>query len=152
MAYNPIKRKADYEKNKARALAANKNWRKENKDRHKEMNAIWYRKTKDENLKKYLLKYAKARAVKKKLDFNLTEEDIIIPEICPIMRVPFSSGRYSPSIDRIDCKKGYTKDNIQVISSLANRMKWDSSQEELHNFCNGILEGGYVPYVNPSGC
>ena len=39
--------------------------------------------------------------------------------------------RISPSIDRIDSTKGYTKDNIQIISWRANRIKNDSTPEEL---------------------
>lgn len=37
----------------------------------------------------------------------------------------------SPSIDRIDSSKGYEPDNIQIISWRANRIKNDSSPEEL---------------------
>lgn len=53
--------------------------------------------------------------------------------------------KWTPSIDRIDATKGYTKDNIQVISKQANAMKWDSTKEELVEFAKGVLalEGGY---------
>lgn len=37
----------------------------------------------------------------------------------------------SPSIDRIDSSKGYEPDNIQIISWRANRIKNDSTPEEL---------------------
>jgi hypothetical protein len=37
----------------------------------------------------------------------------------------------SPSIDRIDSSRGYTKDNIQIISWKANRIKGYATVEDL---------------------
>lgn len=142
MAYDSSKRKADYLKNKERDLATNKQWRETNKEHKQKLGREYYHKNKEQNQIKYLLKYAKHRAIKKGLEFSLIESDIVIPALCPIMQQPMTSKRYRPSIDRIDPTKGYTKDNIRVISSLANSMKWDSTKEELIQFCNSILKGG----------
>jgi len=38
---------------------------------------------------------------------------------------------HSPSIDRKDSKKGYTPDNIWVISNRANTLKNDATIQEL---------------------
>jgi predicted RND superfamily exporter protein len=38
---------------------------------------------------------------------------------------------YTPSLDRIDSKKGYTPDNVWVISHRANQIKNDATIEEL---------------------
>lgn len=62
-------------------------------------------------------KAARKRAAERGLEFNIEESDIIIPEICPILEVPFQFGTrnnydYSPSLDRIDNTKGYIKGNI----------------------------------------
>lgn len=35
---------------------------------------------------------------------------------------------------------GYVPGNIRVISTQANRMKWDSTAEELELFCRGYLK------------
>ena len=79
----------------------------------------------------------KQRAKKYNLSFDLEKEDIVIPEKCPILGIPLvydidsKTKENSPSIDRIDNTKGYIKENIQVISNRANRIKSDASIEEL---------------------
>jgi hypothetical protein len=89
---------------------------------------------------------AKQRCKDNGREFNLLVSDIVIPDICPILgiKLNMNSGRpgayrNSPSLDRIDNSKGYTKDNIQVISQLANAMKCHASNEELHKFAQWVL-------------
>ncbi len=120
-------------------------WRRANKDRVKAS----YKGQKLRRPEAWLLKQAKTRAKDKGLEFTLVLEDIVIPERCPIMGeilqyIPDGYSDYSPSIDRIDSKKGYVKENIQIISSIANRMKWTATQEQLTTFAKGVLalEGG----------
>jgi hypothetical protein len=89
-----------------------------------------------EHVARNLLKYAKIRATKKNLPFNLELEDIHVPEVCPILGIPLSQneGRNddkSFSLDRIDNTKGYVKGNVIVISLRANRIKSDSTLDEL---------------------
>lgn len=116
--------------------------------KQKEYSNNWYRKTKDNplNIKKYLLKHAKARAVKRNLPFTLTLEDITLPTHCIYLGIELQQGhrKYAFSIDRIIPELGYTKDNIQIISTLANSMKWNSTKEERLAFAKSILalEGG----------
>jgi hypothetical protein len=87
------------------------------------------------NQKKYLLQHARSRAKEMNVFFDLIEEDIIVPELCPILGTPFQYGtRYSASVDRIDPRGSYTKNNIQIISWKANAMKQDASPEELRKF------------------
>jgi hypothetical protein len=92
------------------------------------------------------LKTIKERAAKKGILFDLCVEDIKSPEFCPILGMPLcrsSNGKptkYSPSVDRIDPSKGYVKDNIQVISQLANAMKQNASKDELLNFAKWVIE------------
>lgn len=88
---------------------------------------------------------AKSRAKKKKLDFNIEVSDIKIPEKCPILGIPMyiskgCSSDNSISLDRIDPSKGYTKDNIQVISFRANSIKQDATIEELERLLNYLKD------------
>jgi hypothetical protein len=97
-----------------------------------------------------LMNGARQRAVKRGLEFNIEAVDVEIPVSCPILDIPIirhkcievRSGPHnnSPSIDRIDNTKGYTKGNIQVISHQANTMKGNASPEELIKFANWILK------------
>jgi hypothetical protein len=63
--------------------------------------------------------------------------DIKIPNICPLLEISLikhsTRDRHydAPSLDRIDSTKGYTKDNIWVISHRANQIKNDATVDEL---------------------
>lgn len=94
--------------------------------------------------KRNMLAGAKRRASLKGIDFDISEDDIVIPERCPILEVPLVIGtkgnyEYSPSLDRIDNGKGYIKGNIQVISKKANSMKNSATLTELKAFCKNVL-------------
>lgn len=99
-----------------------------------------------DNPEKYLVAKAKRRAKRKGIEFDLTESDIIIPDICPIMQEPFNMNPIEfreyykgPSIHRLDNSKGYVPDNITIISYQANVMIWESSTVELERFAKGVL-------------
>jgi len=85
---------------------------------------------------------AKSRATKKGLEFSITVDDIVIPRRCPVLGVALKAGvgggtvsvaklESSPTLDRIDNSKGYTPDNICVISLRANNLKRDATLYEL---------------------
>jgi hypothetical protein len=100
--------------------------------------------SRERNIEQAMLTSAKNRAARKGLEFNLELSDIVIPDVCPLLEVPFQFGTkdsydYSPSLDRIDNSKGYIKGNVQVISMKANAMKNSASPDELHTFCKNIL-------------
>lgn len=102
------------------------------------------RKNDPENVIKFLWSHAKRRAKVKNVPFTINHADIIVPEYCPIMGWKLTGRgeniKTSPSIDRIIPELGYVPGNIQVISTQANRMKWDSTKEELELFCHGYLK------------
>lgn len=99
--------------------------------------AHYHREYRDKNPKKMLLIGAKRRAKANGRTFNLIEDDIKISERCPILGIELSRNTgnkrmhdRSPTIDRIDNTKGYTKDNIVVMSWRANRLKHDGTALE----------------------
>lgn len=78
-----------------------------------------------------MVQRARSRATQRGLACTITEHDIVIPTTCPILGVPLErTGIYVPSIDRIDATKGYTPDNIQIISNRANVLKNNGTIEE----------------------
>ena len=98
---------------------------KRRRDRHKEEPRIRMR----ENARK--------RAILKNMEFELyTFKDLPkTPEKCPYLEIPIKVGSYggidsSPSLDRIDNKKGYVKGNVQIISRKANQIKNNATFEE----------------------
>lgn len=78
---------------------------------------------------------ARSRAKKHNLPFNITKEDVVIPERCPVFGTKFNLSNTemsddSPSLDKIIPSKGYVKGNICVISSRANTLKRDGNLNE----------------------
>jgi hypothetical protein len=79
---------------------------------------------------------AKTRAKIKGLTFTINKEDVIVPDICPVLGILLvtdndKNSPNSPSLDRIDNNLGYTPENICVISNRANKLKNDATIEEL---------------------
>jgi len=104
----------------------------------------WWNKTNARQPKARLIWNARNRAVKNKLEFNLTLDNIFWPTHCPILGLQLiyvnknKLARNSASIDRRNNKKGYTVENVQVVSSLANTMKSDANLEQLKSFADWV--------------
>lgn len=153
------KRKKYYEENKSKIKSTVSDYRKANPEKikscaksHRESNkekiAKAKRTARNNNFEKAIYTQAKRRAALKGIEFNISLNDIIIPEMCPLLGVPFIPGtknnyKYTPSIDRVDNTKGYIKGNIRIITMLANSMKNSASEKELLNFSKNIMK-----YVN----
>ena len=97
-----------------------------------------------------LLNASRTRAKEKNREHTLTKQDLyeLFPKDgrCPIFGLTLEwngSGfrETSPSIDRIDSTKGYTKDNVQIISWKANRIKGYASVEELEILLAYLKQG-----------
>lgn len=87
---------------------------------------------------------AKQRAKREHATFDLSPEDIKIPEICPLLGIPIRRNSplspWSPSVDRIDPFLGYTKRNTWVISFRANVIKNNANPEELRQIADKLEE------------
>lgn len=92
---------------------------------------------------------AKCRAKQSNLPFDLTVEDLYNlwneqNGKCAISNIPmtyeFCKGNVMTniSVDQINPKAGYTKDNIQLVCWAVNRMKGEMSMDELLYFVNSI--------------
>lgn len=95
-----------------------------------------------------LCKNTRARAKRVGLEHTLTPEDIVIPEYCPVLGIKLEKGGgagkcpSSPSVDRIDNSKGYTPDNIVIVSNRTNVLKRDATLAEMKalvKFYEGLL-------------
>lgn len=100
------------------------------KEREKRKNNWKYHPT------RHMLNNSKQRAKVAGLEHTLTIDDIVIPDFCPVLGIKLETGNRkehhnAPSIDRIDNEKGYTKDNILVVSTRANLIKKDATIDEL---------------------
>lgn len=84
-----------------------------------------------------LIVQARKRAKVQNAQMDLKEGDLVVPKKCPILGIPLiwegGQGQQdgSPSIDRIVPEKGYTADNVWIISWRANRIKNNATVEEL---------------------
>lgn len=134
-------KKQYYLKNKEKILERTKLNYLKNKDAKKKRSKE-YCSTKSGRITRYLSE-AKLRAKEKNLDFDLDLDFLrsIAPDKCPVFGFDLgwqnwgSNGGVasydSPSLDRIDSNKGYTKDNVQWVSWKANHIKNNSTADDL---------------------
>jgi len=93
----------------------------------------------------YLRNVCKSRAKKLGVPFNLTAEDFIIPEFCPVLGIKIERGTKgfhdnAASVDRLIPELGYVKGNITIICFRANRLKGNATAEELFKVANWVSE------------
>ena len=76
----------------------------------------------------------------KGIEFNLTKEFVKNlwvndDKICPILKQKYQFGikkkHLNPSLDRVDNKKGYIKNNVRFLSFRANSLKGDVEDIEI---------------------
>jgi hypothetical protein len=114
--------------------------------------SYYYRKAKEsilryqlENPEKHLLQKAKQSAKRLEVPFDISFEDIVIPEYCPYMKVRLTNERgrgevpSNATLSRIDISKGFVKGNVEVTCVLANEIKAKATPEQLITFAENIL-------------
>jgi hypothetical protein len=87
----------------------------------------------------HLLRIAQKRAQNKGIPFELTREDLVMPEVCPVFGCRWEWGvnkmgwrnERAPSLDRIRPELGYVPGNVAIISTRANHLKNNASLREL---------------------
>lgn len=98
----------------------------------------------EDRIKGRMLVRSRGRAKKLNIDFNITVEDIILIDYCPILGLELDyiykkhNNIKAASLDRFDNSKGYVKGNVYIISVLANTMKNNASLEQLLMFSKNI--------------
>ena len=142
LARGKVRGKEYREENKERLKEHNKQKRLEKYKADPEKDMAKQKEWKLNNIERYLVQSARSRAKKYNLPFDITHEDVVVPEFCPylgIKLVPFSEWS-SPSLDKIIPELGYVKGNIQVVSTKANIMKNNATQDELVRFAEAVLK------------
>ena len=93
---------------------------------------------------------AKHRAKRDGFPFNLSIEDIVVPEFCPVftdvrLNRNTETPKYdSPSLDKLIPSLGYVKGNVRVVSYRVNAIKHDATWQELlavSNWLKGETDG-----------
>lgn len=128
------------QKNKEHVQKLRKANRQAKIEHFRKQDRVLYNRMKVNNPIKLMLGIKRREAKKRGIAFDLTVEDITLPEFCPVLGIRLApvGGTASngcrdsaTTLDRFDPKKGYTKENVQVISFRANRIKNDATLEEL---------------------
>ncbi|UHX60313.1 restriction endonuclease [Ralstonia phage vRsoP-WM2] len=93
-----------------------------------------------------ILPSIRQRARKQGVPFSLTKENPPpIPEVCPVLGIPLRrtlgfADDNSPSLDRLIPELGYVPGNVEWMSYRANRIKNDSTYEELERVTAWVRE------------
>lgn len=118
-------------------IERSRKWRIENKERIEKYKENLREKDPIMFAALMLFRNAKRRAGKRGLEFSLPLDwivDALNKGRCCITGIPFDlflehrgkhSSPWSPSLDRIDSRQGYTKDNVQVVVWAYNHAKMD---------------------------
>lgn len=127
------------QKNLDRVREESKRYRESHREFMRDSVKAWYY----QSLQRRLFDNAKHRANTKGIPFDITIDDIVVPDVCPVFGVPFVWGDgindYSPSLDKVIPKLGYVKGNIQVICTLANRIKSNATAEQVEKVLQYLL-------------
>ena len=157
--YHPFCKDCTKQYNRDR-YATVESYREKRKQREKNLSPEQLAKKKQTSEKHYestigrakrLLSGSKHRALENNLEYDLDFEFIherIAAGYCSVTGLPFDlkkpvgtvKNAYSPSLDRIDHTRGYTKDNVRVVIWQFNMMKGELTDRELQKLCAIVAE------------
>lgn len=141
-----------YEKNRERIIKRQKEYRTQRDPEQAESHKIYMKKYNANpiNRAKWLHKRAMTRTLGKNLEFSLTlarvEVALLIGK-CERTGIAFDFqshnsyhfNPFSPSIDRIDSKIGYTDTNVQIVCTAYNIAKSEMTDIEFLEFCKIVV-------------
>ena len=118
-------------------------------DKMKSRSRDWYNTSRGraKSLMKGILKrYANYQDEEPDFDYTYLQE-LIERGYCEVSGLPFALGSvgdghkraFSPSVDRIDNSRGYSKDNIRMVIWQVNLMKGELSDELLLDMCYAVI-------------
>jgi hypothetical protein len=117
------KRRRDrtYAKHREKIIARKAKYAKDNSERVNARSVEWR---------------SRNRAKAQGIEFTLSLEDVVVPELCPVLGIPLviatgCAKDGSPSLDRIDPARGYVQGNVKVISHKANTIKSNATADEI---------------------
>lgn len=133
--------------NPEKMRAYRRKWHAANPGKQREMNRTWSAKNRDKrkvSADRYirahpivvLVRGARTRSRHENVPFDLSPEDLVMPQVCPVLGIPLThlGGKLSddkPSLDRVVPSLGYVRGNVVIISWRANRLKSDASLDDL---------------------
>jgi hypothetical protein len=163
---NPEKRKAYtrdyYQRNKLKILEQSAQYYAENKDERSQSQKAWWdaakkvgktaeyrvarRNKMDSSPWGRVLQNAKNGARRAGIAFDLTHEWASSFEgRCAVSGIPFvpslgETGPFTPSVDRIDPKKGYTQDNCRLVIWAVNRFRGEHGDDVMVLVARAIVK------------
>jgi len=100
----------------------------------------WWKKSNETLLGKF--QYFRQSSRRRKLKWNLSFEDFSkIPQVCYYTGLPLTLKRnndHTLSLDRINSRVGYTKNNVVFCCSAVNYMKSDLTLKDFISFCRKV--------------
>lgn len=119
--------------------------------RHNQRSLKWHTANRENNL----VTQARYRAKKKGIAFNLAPEDLQgRVKFCERTGIALTRnigrrgpGPFSPTLDRIDPSKGYTKENIQIVCNGYNSLKGSGTSEDALLIAQKVVEQADVGLV-----
>jgi len=131
--------KTYYRDNKAKYAKKHAEYHKAHREERVQYHKDYYYNRRMRILEWDILYRIRSRAKKLGIPFNLAREDIVVPDLCPVLGIALNRGGTgvkgarpdSPSVDRIRPELGYTKGNVRIISNRANTLKCNATIEEL---------------------
>lgn len=124
-----------------------KRYRRRHRAKVKAYRSAYYRRNREKieaarrtvPLARKLWNNAKFRARRIRARFEITVEDVVVPDRCPVFGTKFEAGTpRAASLDRIVPSLGYVPGNVVVISHRANVMKSDATAAEVRRLADWL--------------